>query len=258
MPVWRKPCPARHRHDVHAGETVTLLGRNVGRPPRCAPSSASSASAAGRSASTARTCCVLLHRTARHGIGCAGGARHLLHAYRRGEPHPAAGDAKGGMSLAEIYQLFPNLEERRKSPGTKLSGGEQQMLAGAHPAHRRPAATPRRAHRRPGAGDHPAYRERCCRRSSSAAWPSCWWSRTSASPARWPTASTWWTTAVIDTFDVADLPGHMSMLNEAPGSDDNDFRCADPGVSRPAPDRPDQWLVLRHAQPRAWRSSSAC
>ena len=35
----------------------------------------------------------------------------------------------GGMSLAEIYQLFPNLEERRRSQGTKLSGGEQQMLA---------------------------------------------------------------------------------------------------------------------------------
>ena len=35
----------------------------------------------------------------------------------------------GGMSVAEIYQLFPNLQERRKSQGTKLSGGEQQMLA---------------------------------------------------------------------------------------------------------------------------------
>ena len=35
----------------------------------------------------------------------------------------------GGMSLAEIYQLFPNLEERKRSQGTKLSGGEQQMLA---------------------------------------------------------------------------------------------------------------------------------
>ena len=35
----------------------------------------------------------------------------------------------GGMSLAEIYNLFPNLQERRKSQGTKLSGGEQQMLA---------------------------------------------------------------------------------------------------------------------------------
>jgi branched-chain amino acid transport system ATP-binding protein len=35
----------------------------------------------------------------------------------------------GGMSLDEIYQLFPNLQERRRSQGTKLSGGEQQMLA---------------------------------------------------------------------------------------------------------------------------------
>ncbi|SEN21171.1 ABC transporter [Paracoccus alcaliphilus] len=37
--------------------------------------------------------------------------------------------AEGGMSVAEIYELFPNLSERRNSQGTKLSGGEQQMLA---------------------------------------------------------------------------------------------------------------------------------
>ena len=35
----------------------------------------------------------------------------------------------GGMPVSEIYTLFPNLLERRKSQGTKLSGGEQQMLA---------------------------------------------------------------------------------------------------------------------------------
>jgi branched-chain amino acid transport system ATP-binding protein len=35
----------------------------------------------------------------------------------------------GGMSVDEIYAIFPNLSERRKSQGTKLSGGEQQMLA---------------------------------------------------------------------------------------------------------------------------------
>jgi len=35
----------------------------------------------------------------------------------------------GGMAVAEIYALFPNLAERRRSQGTKLSGGEQQMLA---------------------------------------------------------------------------------------------------------------------------------
>jgi len=37
--------------------------------------------------------------------------------------------ASGGMGLDEIYDMFPNLYERRNSPGTRLSGGEQQMLA---------------------------------------------------------------------------------------------------------------------------------
>ncbi|MFV0283142.1 MAG: ABC transporter ATP-binding protein [Castellaniella sp.] len=43
---------------------------------------------------------------------------------------PTLGDTLGGgMSLTEIYDMFPNLLERRNSPGTRLSGGEQQMLA---------------------------------------------------------------------------------------------------------------------------------
>ena len=43
---------------------------------------------------------------------------------------PTVGDTLGGgISLAEIYDMFPNLLERRHSPGTRLSGGEQQMLA---------------------------------------------------------------------------------------------------------------------------------
>jgi branched-chain amino acid transport system ATP-binding protein len=37
--------------------------------------------------------------------------------------------APGGMTVKEIYAMFPNLEERRHSQGTRLSGGEQQMLA---------------------------------------------------------------------------------------------------------------------------------
>jgi len=37
--------------------------------------------------------------------------------------------ASGGMSVDDIYAMFPNLQERRASPGTRLSGGEQQMLA---------------------------------------------------------------------------------------------------------------------------------
>ena len=37
--------------------------------------------------------------------------------------------AEGGMTVAQIFDLFPNLRERLRSQGTKLSGGEQQMLA---------------------------------------------------------------------------------------------------------------------------------
>lgn len=42
---------------------------------------------------------------------------------------------QGGMSFDEIYEMFPNLYERRDSPGTRLSGGEQQMLALARILH---------------------------------------------------------------------------------------------------------------------------
>jgi branched-chain amino acid transport system ATP-binding protein len=41
---------------------------------------------------------------------------------------PSSGDGKG-MTVDEIYEMFPNLKERRSSQGTRLSGGEQQMLA---------------------------------------------------------------------------------------------------------------------------------
>jgi branched-chain amino acid transport system ATP-binding protein len=37
--------------------------------------------------------------------------------------------APGGMSIDEIFSMFPNLEDRRATQGTRLSGGEQQMLA---------------------------------------------------------------------------------------------------------------------------------
>src|SRR5690606_41560753 len=43
-------------------------------------------------------------------------------------PPPPIRTLGGVMSLAEIYELFPNLQERRNSPGTRLSGGAQQML----------------------------------------------------------------------------------------------------------------------------------
>ncbi|WP_071058373.1 ABC transporter ATP-binding protein [Pelistega sp. MC2] len=44
-------------------------------------------------------------------------------------PHLKTKQRDIGMSVEEIYQMFPNLLERRLSPGTRLSGGEQQMLA---------------------------------------------------------------------------------------------------------------------------------
>jgi len=42
---------------------------------------------------------------------------------------PSISKTEKGMSVKEIYDMFPNLAERKASPGTRLSGGEQQMLA---------------------------------------------------------------------------------------------------------------------------------
>src|SRR5690606_19755025 len=42
---------------------------------------------------------------------------------------PRLKGTSGGMGVDEIYAMFPNLAERRHSQGTRLSGGEQQMLA---------------------------------------------------------------------------------------------------------------------------------
>ena len=50
-------------------------------------------------------------------------------AYRRGKPDAAADGQAGRHDGRAIYELFPNLKERRTSQGTRLSGGEQQMLA---------------------------------------------------------------------------------------------------------------------------------
>ncbi|WP_347266663.1 ABC transporter ATP-binding protein [Paracoccus sp. (in: a-proteobacteria)] len=73
---------------------------------------------------------VPLHRTARAGLGFIPEERGIFASLSVEEnlmlPPKVA---EGGMSVAEIYELFPNLQERRNSPGTKLSGGEQQMLA---------------------------------------------------------------------------------------------------------------------------------
>ena len=70
------------------------------------------------------------HQVARLGLGYCPEERGIFASLTCEENlmlPPALTD--GGMSLDEIYDMFPNLLERRNSPGTRLSGGEQQMLA---------------------------------------------------------------------------------------------------------------------------------
>ncbi|MEY4737979.1 MAG: hypothetical protein RL302_2298 [Pseudomonadota bacterium] len=70
------------------------------------------------------------HRIARLGVGYCPEERGIFSGLTTEENlmlPPTV--ASGGMTLDEIYEIFPNLYERRHSPGTRLSGGEQQMLA---------------------------------------------------------------------------------------------------------------------------------
>jgi len=70
------------------------------------------------------------HRIARLGVGYCPEGRGIFASLSTEENLlllPRTGDA--GLSVEEIYAMFPNLLERRKSQGTRLSGGEQQMLA---------------------------------------------------------------------------------------------------------------------------------
>ena len=93
--------------------------------------------------------------------------------------------APGGMSIAEIHELFPNLKERAGSQGTKLSGGEQQMLAiGRILRTGLPAAAAGRADG--GTGARSSSSRSGARSVTIKARGSrcCWWSRTSDSRRR--------------------------------------------------------------------------
>ena len=118
---------------VHEGEVVTLLGRN----------------GAGRTTTLraimglvgSRTGSVLIngieavglapHKIARLGLGYCPEERGIFAGLSTEENLLLPPRLKGarGMQLEEIYDIFPNLLERAASPGTRLSGGEQQMLA---------------------------------------------------------------------------------------------------------------------------------
>ena len=117
---------------VNHGEVVTLLGRNgAGRTTTVK----SILGLVGR-----RTGSVVIdkqetinwptHEIAKLGLGYCPEERGIFSALTCEENlmlPPVI--APGGMTVDEIYEMFPNLYERRSSPGTRLSGGEQQMLA---------------------------------------------------------------------------------------------------------------------------------
>jgi len=117
---------------VGEGETVTILGRNgVGKTTTLRTITGIVRARKGKLTFAGEDMIhVPLHKTAHRGIGFVPEERGIFSTLTVSENlmlPPVV--ASGGMTVDEIYELFPNLYERRSSPGTKLSGGEQQMLA---------------------------------------------------------------------------------------------------------------------------------
>jgi branched-chain amino acid transport system ATP-binding protein len=119
---------------VHEGEVVTLLGRNgAGRTTTMRAIMGLTDTRKGSIRINGEESIKLSpHKIARLGIGVGycpeeRGIFASLSAEENLLLPPAI--APGGMSLDDIYAMFPNLKERASSPGTWLSGGEQQMLA---------------------------------------------------------------------------------------------------------------------------------
>ncbi|RQP07095.1 MAG: ABC transporter ATP-binding protein [Paracoccus sp. BP8] len=117
---------------VAEGETICILGRNgMGKTTTLRTIMGILRKRTGKIEFAGRDMTALpLHRTARAGLGFVPEERGIFASLSVEEnlmlPPKVA---EGGMSVDEIYALFPNLQERRNSQGTKLSGGEQQMLA---------------------------------------------------------------------------------------------------------------------------------
>jgi len=118
--------------DVQEGEVVTLLGRNgAGRTSTLRAIMGLTGSRKGsiRIRGT-EVIAMATHRIARMGIGYCPEERGIFSSLSAHEnlmlPPPLN---EGGMSVEQIHTMFPNLKERAHSQGTRLSGGEQQMLA---------------------------------------------------------------------------------------------------------------------------------
>ncbi len=117
---------------VHHGEVVTLLGRNgAGRTTTLKAILGLVGKRTGSVVMNGReTIHMQPHQIVHLGIGYCPEERGIFSSLSAEENLtllPKVGS--GGMSIDEIYQMFPNLKERRMSQGTRLSGGEQQMLA---------------------------------------------------------------------------------------------------------------------------------
>jgi branched-chain amino acid transport system ATP-binding protein len=118
--------------DVAEGEVVTLLGRNgAGRTTTLRallglmPKRSGSVMIHGHEAIG-----LPAHRIAHLGVGYCPEERGIYASLSAEENLLLPPIVRsGGMSLDEIYTMFPNLKERRDTQGTRLSGGEQQMLA---------------------------------------------------------------------------------------------------------------------------------
>ena len=117
---------------VREGELVTLLGRNgAGRSTTLKAVMGLVGRRSGQVMFNGHDISALApHRIAQLGVGFCPEERGIFSGLTTEEnlmlPPRFHG---GGMTLDEIYGVFPNLYERRGSPGTRLSGGEQQMLA---------------------------------------------------------------------------------------------------------------------------------
>jgi branched-chain amino acid transport system ATP-binding protein len=117
---------------VDEGEVVTLLGRNgAGRTSTLRAIMGLTGSRKGSvRVRGSETIGMPTHRIARLGIGYCPEERGIFASLSAEENlllPPRLAD--GGMALEQIYTMFPNLRERAASQGTRLSGGEQQMLA---------------------------------------------------------------------------------------------------------------------------------
>ncbi len=125
-------------HDVNLtveqGEVVTLLGRNgAGRSTTLRAMMGLTGRREGSiKINGVESIHLPTYRIAHLGVGYCPEERAIFSSLSAEENlllPPVVSKTEQGMSIQEIYQMFPNLEERRDSQGTRLSGGEQQMLA---------------------------------------------------------------------------------------------------------------------------------